>query len=243
MRNVCTIYRREISSYFTSPIAYIFICAFLVVMGVFFFFYNAFFQQANPELRSYFGAFPLTFALLIPAVTMRLWSEERKAGTLELLMTMPLKSWEVVLAKFLSGYTVILVTLILTLTVPLSVALVVPLDWGVVISSYIGAFLLAGVYIAIGSAVSAFTDNQIVALLVAMVLLFILWGIGFPPVTRALDNIWDGLGRALGWFGSSSHFEYFIKGQLNWGVDFVYAFSMMAFFLILNNIVVEWRKF
>lgn len=242
MKNTLTIYRRELASYFTSPIAYIFICAFLVVMGVFFFFYNPFFQQQNPDLRNYYSILPLTFALLIPAVTMRLWSEEKKAGTVELLMTMPLKSWEVVIGKFLAGYTVILITLALTLTVPFSVSFVVDLDWGVIFASYLGAACLAAVYIAVGSAISAMTENQIVALLTAMVALFILWGIGFPQVIQALNNVVGKLGTSLGWFGALSHFETFAKGQVN-PVDLVYAASLTAFFLVLNNFAVEWRKY
>lgn len=243
MGNVWTIYRRELGSYFASPIAYIFICAFLVVMAVYFFLFNQFFQQSNPDLRAYFGAFPLAFALLIPAVTMRLWSEEKKAGTVEILMTLPLNSWEVVLGKFLAGYTVLALTLGLTLTVPLSVALVLELDWGVIFTSYFGAFLLAGVYIAVGAWMSALTENQIVALLAAMVFLFVLWGIGIPPVTRALNTfVGGGLGNALGWFGTFFHYQQFAKGLLS-PVDVVYSLSMMAFFLILNNFAVEWRKF
>ncbi len=229
-------------SYFTSPIAYIFICAFLVVMGVFFFFYNPFFQQPNPDLRNYYSILPLTFALLIPAVTMRLWSEEKKSGTVELLMTLPLKSWELVIAKFLAGYSVMVITLLLTMTVPLSVSLVVDLDWGVIFASYLGALCLAAVYISVGSAISAMTENQIVALLSAMVVLFILWGIGFPQVVQALNNVVGRLGTGLGWFGSLYHFENFAKGLVN-PVDIVYAVSMTAFFLVLNNFAVEWRKF
>ncbi len=229
-------------SYFTSPIAYIFICAFLVVMGVFFFFYNPFFQQPNPDLRNYYSILPLTFALLIPAVTMRLWSEEKKSGTVELLMTLPLKSWELVIAKFLAGYSVMVITLLLTMTVPLSVSLVVDLDWGVIFASYLGALCLAAVYISVGSAISAMTENQIVALLSAMVVLVILWGIGFPQVVQALNNVVGRLGTGLGWFGSLYHFENFAKGLVN-PVDIVYAVSMTAFFLVLNNFAVEWRKF
>jgi len=242
MRNVCTIYRRELSSYFTSPIAYIFICAFLVVMAVYFFLFQGFFQRPNPELRAYFGALPLTFALLIPAVTMRLWSEEKKEGTIEMRMTLPLKAWEIVVGKFCAGYTVITLTLLLTAVVPLSVALVVELDWGVILSSYLGAFLLAGVYIAVGSWMSALTSNQIVALLVSMVVLFVLWGIGFPQVVGVLNNVFTPLGTFLGWFGTSFHYENFIKGVVN-PVDLIYVFSMIAFFLILNNFAVEWRKY
>lgn len=242
MSNIFTIYRRELRSYFTSPIAYIFIVAFLVVMGVFFFFYSQFFAQATPDLRSYFGILPLTFALLIPAVTMRLWSEERKSGTVELLMTMPLRSWELVLGKYLAGYTVIVLTILLTLTVPISVSTVVSVDWGAICASYLGALLLAGVYIAVGAAISAMTENQIVALLVAMVILFVLWGIGFPGVTTALNSLVGGLGTTLGWYGSSTHFEKFVNGTVN-PVDVVYAVSMAAFFLILNNFAVESKKY
>lgn len=244
MANTLTIYRREMGSYFSSPIAYIFICAFLVVMAVYFFLFNGFFQQSNPDLRAYFMAFPLAFALLIPAVTMRLWSEEKKSGTVEILMTLPLKSWEVVVGKFLAGYTVILITLLLTLTIPLSVALVLELDWGVIFCSYLGAFFLAGVYIAVGAWVSALTENQIVALLVAMVFLFVLWGIGIPPVMHALNSIpfLEGIGTGIGWFGTFYHYQEFAKGLLN-PVHIVYSLSMMAFFLILNNFAVEWRKY
>jgi len=243
MSNILTIYRREMGSYFTSPIAYIFICVFLLVMAIYFFMFNAFFQQANPDLRAYFIAFPFAFALLIPAVTMRLWSEEKKSSTVEILMTLPMKSWEVVVAKFLAGYTIIAITVLLTLTIPVSVSFVLTLDWGVVLASYVGIFLLAGVYIAVGSWASALTENQIVALLAAMVILFGLWGIGLPGVMDwGNRNLISGLGNALGWFGTFYHFLDFAKGILN-PVHFVYALGMTAFFLILNNFAVEWRKF
>jgi ABC-2 type transport system permease protein len=260
MANVWTIYRREIGSYFASPIAYIFICAFLVVMGIYFFLFTGFFQRPNPDLRAYFIAFPLAFSLLIPPMTMRLWSEEKKSGTIEILMTLPIKCWEAVLGKFLAGYTVIALTLLLTLTVPLSISLVLQLDWGVVFTSYLGAFLLAGVCIAIGAWMSALTQDQIVALLAAMTFLFVLWGIGIPEVTQYVNNIADRLGETFGlvgrwfgaalsgvvntlsWFGTFFHYQNFVKGLLKL-VDVGYAIVMMAFFLILNNFAVEWRKF
>lgn len=243
MTNILTIYKREMRGYFQSPIAYIFICAFLVVMAVYFFLFNRFFQQPNPDLRSYFVAFPFAFALLIPAVTMRLWSEEKKSGTVEILMTLPLKSWEVVLGKFLAGYTIIAITLLLTVSIPLSVALVLDLDWGVIVSSYVGAFLLVGVYVAVGSWVSALTENQIVALLASMVLLFVLWGMGIPDVMQTINNAIGGkVGNAVGWFGTFYHYMDFAKGLVN-PVHVVYACSMTAFFLILNNFAVEWRKY
>ena len=242
MGNLLTIYRRELTSYFTSPIAYIFVCAFLVVMGIFFFLIFGFFQNPNPDLRTYYTWFIFAFLLLIPPVTMRLWSEEKKAGTIEILMTLPFRSWEVVLGKFLAGYTVIGVTLLLTMLVPLSVTRVLSLDWGVIVSSYIGAFLMSAVYMAVGAWASAMTENQIVALLVSMILLTILVVLGLPPVMQVLNNFSDGFGSFLGWFGTYQHYENFTKGLIN-PVDLAYALSMTAFFLILNNFAVEWRKY
>lgn len=242
MGNLLTIYRREVATYFTSPIAYIFVCAFLVVMGIFFFLIFGFFQNPNPDLRTYYTWFIFAFLLLVPPVTMRLWSEEKKSGTIEILMTLPFRSWEVVLGKFLAGYTVIGITLLLTMLVPISVNSILPLDWGVIVSSYVGAFLMAAVYMAVGSWASAMTENQIVALLASMILLTSLVVVGLPPVMQVLDNVWDGLGKHLGWFGTYQHYENFTKGIIN-PVDLVYALSMTAFFLVLNNFAVEWRKY
>lgn len=243
MKNVLTIYRREMRSYFTSPIAYIFIVAFLVVMAIYFFFFARFFSMENPDLRAYFVAFPFAFALLIPAVTMRLWSEEKKSGTVEILMTLPMKSWEVVLAKYLAAYTVIAIAIVLTFSVPLLTSATLELDWGSVLSSYIGAFVLAALYAAIGAWVSALTVNQIVALLAANVLLFLLWGIGIPEFIEGMNtHLGRGVGTTIGWFGTFYHYHDFAKGLLCL-VHFVYALSLTAFFLILNNFAVEWRKF
>lgn len=242
MGNFGTIFWRELRSYFSSPIAYMFICAFLVFMGVWFFLYVGFFTRPNPDMRMYFFMMPFSYAMLIPAVTMRLWSEEKRSGTVELLMTFPVKSWEVVLGKFFAAYAVMAITLALTVLVPLSVSTVVSLDWGVIACSYVGALLLAAVYTAVGTWTSALTENQIVAFLLSMVLLFILAGIGYPHVVEQLNKVVSGLGAGLGWFGTFYHFENFQKGLLH-PVDVVYALSMTGFFLVLNHFAVEWRKF
>ncbi|MCH2375242.1 MAG: ABC transporter permease subunit [Planctomycetes bacterium] len=240
--NVGTIYRREIASYFTSPIAYIFVCAFLVVMGIFFFLINGFFQNPNPELRTYYTWFIFAFLLLTPPVTMRLWSEEKKSGTIEILMTLPFKSWQVVIGKYLASYTIVVITLVLTLVVPLSVSAVLDLDWGVILSSYVGALLMSAVYMAVGSWASAMTENQIVALLGSMIVLALLVVLGLPPVMETLNRLVSGLGGFLGWFGTYPHYLNFTKGLIN-PVDVVYSLSLTAFFLILNNFAVEWRKY
>src|SRR5258705_5684576 len=110
MRNVWTIYRRELSASFNSPIAYIFICAFLAIMAFFFFVFSRFFSNPSPDLRTYFEILPLAFFVFIPAITMRIWSEEKKQGTLELLMTLPMQTWQVVVGKFLASYTIVALT-------------------------------------------------------------------------------------------------------------------------------------
>jgi ABC-2 type transport system permease protein len=242
MRNTWTIYRREISAYFNSPIAYIFIILFVLIMAFMFFVVNGFFSQSTPDVRSYFSIIPWVFPIFIPTVTMRLWSEEMRAGTIELLMTLPLRSWEVVLGKYLAGFTVIILSLLLTVVVPLSVSIVTELDWGVVVGTYVGAVVMASVYIALGAWISTFTHNQIVAVLVAVACSFLLSLLGVQPVIVYLDRFISGLGSFVGWFGTFFHFQEFSKGLLN-PVGFIYAVSVTAFFLTLNNIFVEGRKF
>jgi ABC-2 type transport system permease protein len=242
MRNVLTIYRREIATYFNSPIAYIFIFLFVAILAFLFFFVNNFFGQQNPDLRGYFGFLPWAFFVFIPAVTMRLWSEEKRAGTIEILMTLPLKSWEIVIGKFLAGYTVIALSLLLTLIVPISVQSVLQLDWGLIFASYAGALAIAGVYIALGAWISTFTHNQIVALLIAVALSFLAVIIGVQPVILAINKVIPGLGTFIGWFGTAYHFQDFARGLIN-PVGLIYAASVTAFFLVLNNVFVEARKY
>lgn len=247
MANLLTIYRRECAAYFNSPIAYIVIVVFLIGMSAIFFPFLGFFGQPNPDFRIYFEH-PFSFAffsiLIIPAVTMRLWCEEKKQGTIEVLLTLPIKSWEVVMAKFLAGYSIVALALILTLTVPLSLWTVLDnFDWGAILTMYVGIILISGIYVALGACVSALTENQIVALLMTVLLTAIICFMGYPFVMNAADQyIFDGLGSFLGRFGTFFHYQNFAKGLLS-PVDFIYSFSMMALFLILNNIFVEGRKY
>ncbi len=244
MGNLLNIYRRECAAYFNSPIAYIVIVAFLVFMSFLFFLFFGFFSQPDPDVRPYFDPLlPFVSIIFIPAITMRLWSEEKKQGTIELLMTLPMKSWEVVLGKFFAAYSVLAVMLLLTITIPLSISWVVDgLDWKAITSMYIGALLISAIYVALGSFVSSMTENQIVAYLVAVVLTAILCLAGFPRVIEwANDNLW-GIGEYFGKFGTFFHYQYFVRGLFNL-VDVVYALSVTALFLILNNVAVEGRKF
>ena len=241
MRNILTIFRREVSAYFNSPIAYIFMILFIFILSFLFFVFFPFFSQTNPDLRNFFFWFPWVLSIFIPAVTMRLWSEERRSGTIELLLTWPLQAWEVVVGKYLAGLFVIAISLILTLVVPMSLSSVTSLEWGVVFTSYLGALLISSVYIALGSWASTLTNNQIVSLLIAIAFSLVMVGIGYPPVVKFLNAL-PGLGNFIGWFGTDSHFREFSKGLIN-PVGLIYGFSLTVFFLVLNNLFVEGRKF
>ncbi|MBA21102.1 MAG: hypothetical protein CMJ97_06965 [Planctomycetes bacterium] len=241
MRNILTISRREVAAYFNSPIAYIFMILFIFILSFLFFVFFPFFSQTNPDLRNFFFWFPWVLSIFIPAVTMRLWSEERRSGTIELLMTWPLQAWEVVVGKYLAGLFVIAISLILTLVVPMSLSSVTSLEWGVVFTSYLGALLISSVYIALGSWASTLTNNQIVSLLIAIAFSLVMVGIGYPPVVKFLNAL-PGLGNFIGWFGTDSHFREFSKGLIN-PVGLIYGFSLTVFFLVLNNLFVEGRKF
>ena len=241
MRNISTIFRREVAAYFNSPIAYIFMILFIFILSFLFFVFFPFFSQTNPDLRNFFFWFPWVLSIFIPAVTMRLWSEERRSGTIALLMTWPLQAWEVVVGKYLAGLFVIAISLILTLVVPMSLSSVTSLEWGVVFTSYLGALLISSVYIALGSWASTLTNNQIVSLLIAIAFSLVMVGIGYPPVVKFLNAL-PGLGNFIGWFGTDSHFREFSKGLIN-PVGLIYGFSLTVFFLVLNNLFVEGRKF
>jgi ABC-2 type transport system permease protein len=243
MRNIWTIYRREIGAYFDSPIAYIFIFLFLVLMAFIFFIVNDFFSMNYPDVRTYYALLPWVFAVFVPAVTMRLWSEEKRAGTIELLMTLPFRGWQIVLGKYFAALTVIVVALIPTVFVPWSVASVTTIDWGVVFATYVGSIAIASVYIALGAWVSTFTHNQIVALLVSIATCFFIAFLGHPKVIDFLNEyVADRVGNFVGWFATYSHFQEFTRGLLN-PVDVIYAASVTAFFLTLNNVFVEGRKY
>ena len=241
MRNILTISPREVAAYFNSPIAYIFMILFIFILSFLFFVFFPFFSQTNPDLRNFFFWFPWVLSIFIPAVTMRLWSEERRSGTIELLMTWPLQAWEVVVGKYLAGLFVIAISLILTLVVPMSLSSVTSLEWGVVFTSYLGALLISSVYIALGSWASTLTNNQIVSLLIAIAFSLVMVGIGYPPVVKFLNAL-PGLGNFIGWFGTDSHFREFSKGLIN-PVGLIYGFSLTVFFLVLNTLFVEGRKF
>lgn len=243
MSNFLTVYRREFSAYFNSPIAYVVIVAFLLVMSFVFFLFMDFFGSPNPSFRPFFenlfsfGFFSLVF---IPALTMRLWAEEKKQGSIELLLTFPMSTSQVVLAKFFACYTVIVVAVLATLSVPISISTVLPLDWGVVFTNYLGILAIGAVIVALGGFTSALTENQMVGFILAVVGSGILTFIGFPRSVEFFNKF--NLGDILAEFGTYTHYQNFGKGLVDL-VDLIYVVSMTALFLILNSFVVESRKY
>ncbi len=244
LRNILTVYRRELKTYFSSPIAYIFIMLFLGLMAFVFFFFFHFFLIGDASMRMYFHTLPWFFAVFAAAIAMRLWSEEKKLGTLELLLTMPLRSSEIVLGKYLASLTILLITLLLTLTIPLTIEYVGDPDWGKILTGYIGAFLSGALLLAVGTFVSALTENQIVALMVTAVGSMLLLALGIEWIVEEINDFFGGagVGGFLAYFSILSHTSNLFRGVLDLR-DVIYFLSMTALALLLNYIAVERQKY
>src|SRR3989304_4240023 len=203
MKQVLSITRKELHSYFSSPMALIFVFAFLGVTLLTFFWVDAFFARGIADVRPLFRWMPILLIFLIAALTMRQWSEEQRSGTLEMLLTLPVRPVQLVLGKFLAVMAIVAVALALTLPLPITVSRMGNLDWGPVVGGYLAAILLAAAYAAIGLFVSSRTDNQIVALIATLLLggLFYLVGTG-----GVIDFMGGALGRALRASGTGSRF-------------------------------------
>src|SRR5689334_19579054 len=187
--NIKTISKRELAAYFSAPLAYVFIVIFLLLCGFFTFFVGGFFELRQASLvRPFFTWLPWFYLFLVPAVGMRLWAEERRVGTIELLLTMPITSWQAILGKFLASWIFLLLALILTFPVVITVNYLGHPDNGVIFCGYIGSWLLAGSYLAISCITSAMTRNQVVSFIISVVICLFLILAGFPPVIRFLQS-------------------------------------------------------
>ena len=230
MNRIRAVARRELRAYFNSPIAYVFLLAFVGAALFTFFNLKAFFARGQADLRPLFEAIPLLTLLLIPALTMRLWAEEAKSGTLELLLTFPAKDIELVCGKFLASWALLAVALFLTVPLAMTVAFLGDLDWGPVIGGYVGALLLGAAYLAIGQFVSALTENQILAFILAFVVCLVLYGAGTELIVGFFSDRTASILRAL---GTGSRFESIARGVIDLR-DFLYYVSLTAFFIFLS---------
>jgi ABC-2 type transport system permease protein len=227
MNRIRSLAARELRSYFNSPIAYVFLLVFVGAALFTFFNMNAFFSRGRADLRGLFDSMPFLMVLLVPALTMRLWAEERKQGTIEVLLTLPAKDHELVAGKFLASWALVACGLALTLALPVTVELLGDLDWGPVIGGYFGALLLGAAYLAAGQFVSATTENQILAFILALVVCFALYGLGTEAFAGLFPDRTSTLLRSL---GTGSRFQSVARGVIDLR-DLVYYLSLTSFFL------------
>ena len=236
MRNIIAIFKKEFRAYFDSPIAYIFITAFLISsMWIFF---KGFFLIGQVVMRGYFSLLPWLFLFFVPAVTMRLWAEERKLGTIEVLMTLPINDHEVIFGKFLAAYLFLAITVLLSITLPVTLAILGAPDFGPIIGGYLGALLMGGAYLAIGLFASSLSENQIVAFILGIVFCFALFIIGENFVLMAIPSRFATL---FSYMGLGNHFESIGRGIIDTR-DIIYYLSVIGFFLFLNIRSLESRK-
>lgn len=238
--NIKTITKRELSGYFSSPVAYVFIVIFLLLTGFFTFMAGGFFERGQATLDgSFFLWHPWLYLFLVPAVGMRLWAEERRVGTLELLLTMPITAWQAIVGKFLASWIFLLLALVLTFPVVITVNYLGSPDNGVIFGGYVGSFLMAGAYLAISCMTSAMTRNQVVSFIVAVVICLFLVLCGFPPVTNLLtrmDKPW--LVDAVASLSVITHFEWFTKGVLD-SRDIIFFLSIILFSLFTTGVIIR----
>jgi ABC-2 type transport system permease protein len=242
MRNTLTIFRREFVSYFTTPLAYVFIIIFLVTAGMLTFFVGNFFGRGQADLQPFFEFHPWLYLVLIPALSMRLWAEERRLGTIELFLTLPIRMTEAVVGKFLAAWCFAGVALVLTFPFWLTVNLLGHPDNGVILASYIGSWLLAGAMLAVGACISAVTKNQVIAFVVTAAVAFIFTAAGSPAVLGALKG-WapQWLIDAVAQTSFVSHFSAITRGVLDLR-NVAYFVSVIIAFLCANAILVDLEK-
>jgi ABC-2 type transport system permease protein len=242
MAVIRSIARRELRSYFATPLAYVFIVIFLALTGLFTFYLGGFYERGQADLAPFFNFHPWLYLFLVPAIAMRLWSEERKSGSVELLMTLPVTLWQAVLAKFLAAWLFIAVALALTFPIWLTVNYLGDPDNGVIVAAYIGSLLMAGGFLAIGSCISAANRNQVVAFIITVVICFVFMLAGFPLVLDLFSGWLPGpLLDAVASLSFLTHFTAISKGVLDVR-DVLYFLLVIGVWLVATTIVLDLKK-
>ena len=242
MSAVCAVFKREFAAYFATPIAFVFLCVYLLAMGVFTFTVGHFFEAGVADLTIFFSYHPWLYLFLIPALAMRLWAEEKRSGSIELLLTLPLPVLATVLGKYLAAWAFAGLALVLTFPIWVTVNYLGAPDNGVILASYVGSFLMAGAYLAIGSAVSAMTSNQVIAFVVAVVVCFLFTAAGAPLVMETLSG-WAPLPlvEAVASFSFIAHFRAITDGVIDLR-DLIFFLSLIGLFLFANILTIETGK-
>ena len=242
MNALFSIYKREFTSYFVTPVAYVFIVIFLFMMGIFTFYLGAFYESNQADLQSFFKFHPWLYLFLIPAISMRLWSDERKSGSIELLMTLPVTVTDAVVGKYLAAWSFTAVALFLTFPMWITVNYLGDPDNTLILANYIGSLIMAGGFLAIGSCISAFTKNQVIAFVISVVISFMFILSGFPMVLDLFQG-WapQALIDAIASFSFLTHFTSITKGVIDIR-DIIYFTTLICFWLYVNVVVIETRK-
>jgi ABC-2 type transport system permease protein len=240
-RAIRAIAKRELVAYFTSPVAYVFLVIFLLLTGFLTFTAGAFFERGEASLAAFFAWHPWVYLVLVPAAGMRLWAEERRAGTLELLLTFPVAAWQAILGKFLASWVFLAIALALTFPVAVTVNVLGDPDNGQILAGYLGSLFLAGGYLAITCMTSALTRNQVIAFILSVVLCLFLLLAGFSPVTDLLVR-WasPAFVDAVAAFSVVTHFDNFQKGVID-SRDVVFFLSVIGFSLFATAVVLRNR--
>lgn len=242
MGRIGVIFKRELVGYFATPIAAVFIIMFLMLTGAFTFYLGNFFARGQADLIPFFDFHPWLYLVLIPALAMRLWAEERREGTIELLFTLPVTLWEAVVGKFLAAWCFTGIALALTFPAWVTVNILGEPDNGVILAGYLGSFLMAGGFMAIGSCVSALTKNQVIAFVISVVV-----GLGFVlsgfPMVLDLFSGWAPhfVVELISSFSFLTHFNALSRGVIDLR-DLVYFLSLIGFWLFATALMLEWKK-
>ena len=241
MKNIWVIAKRELGAYFTSPVAYVFLVIFLLLTGFFTFAAGQFFERGEASLGAFFGWHPWLYLVLVPAAGMRLWAEERRSGTIELLMTMPITPWQAIAGKFLASWIFLALALLLTFPVIVTVNVLGSPDNGMIFAGYLGSLFLAGAYLAVTCMTSALTRNQVVAFILSVSACLALILVGFNPVTELLAR-WasPAVVDTVAAFSVVTHFDGFQKGVID-SRDLIYFLSVIGFSLFATSVVLRNR--
>ena len=242
MRQVVSIMKRELAGYFTTPVAYVFIVIFLLLSGVFTFQLGELYGSGQASLAPFFGWHPWLYLFLIPAIAMRLWAEERKSGTIELLMTLPVTLTQAILGKFLAAWLFAGAALALTFPTWITVNYLGDPDNGAIVAGYVGSFLMAGGFLAIGSAISAVTKNQVIAFVISVVVCFAFLLSDLPGILDFFSGWLPGaVVDAIQSFSFQAHFRAISKGVID-ARDLVFFATLIALFLFVNALVLDLKK-
>jgi ABC-2 type transport system permease protein len=236
------VFRREFSAYFATPIAFVFLIIFLFSIGIFTFYIGNFYNNGAADLSVFFGFHPWLYLFLIPALSMRLWAEEKRSGSIELLLTLPLPVWATVLGKFLAAWVFAGLALALTFPVWITVNYLGHPDNGVIVASYLGSFLMAGAYLSIGAAISSATSNQVIAFVVTLVVCFLFTVAGASAVMDAFQG-WapPALVEVVSSFSFLTHFTAITAGVIDLR-DAIFFFSVIGLFLYANMLIIDLTK-